>query len=105
MNTYVQFQQYPSIITLFFIYFALLCRNSQKLLYLCTMKTALFGIIFVVALICGYSDAWKGIFDVMKPRNTIDIDSIRCKSKPDSSFFNLQLKAKDSTQPWQFKIK
>jgi len=69
------------------------------------MKTALFSLIFVVALICGYSDAWKGIFNVMKPRNTIDIDSISYKSKLDSSFLNLQLKAKDSIQPWQIKIK
>jgi len=69
------------------------------------MKTALFSIIFVVALICGYSEAWKGIFTVMKPRNTIDVDSTSFKCKLDSSFFNLQLKAKDSIQPWQMKIK
>ena len=48
------------------------------------MKTALYSIVFVVALICGYSNAWEGVFRVMKPSNEKTLDSLKHVLKCDS---------------------
>jgi len=54
------------------------------MLYLCSMKTALYSIVFVLALICGYSNAWDGLFKVMKPSNGTTLDSLKHVLKCDS---------------------
>ena len=48
------------------------------------MKTTLYSIVFVVALICGYSNAWEGVFKVMKPRDGTTLDSLKHALKCDS---------------------
>lgn len=48
------------------------------------MKTALYSIVFVLALICGYSNAWDGLFKVMKPSNGTTLDSLKHVLKCDS---------------------